>query len=193
MKTQVSNGTPTRMLEVGALSTSNACSKSKLFEVERIDLNSQADGIKQQDFMERPLPMDGKEQFDIISLSLVLNYVPDAAGKGKMLLRTLKFLRKQQYPEELREFLPSLFLVLPAPCVSNSRYMDEAKLQAIMESLGYIQVKKKLSNKLIYYLWRLDTSGLAIRKPVVFKKEELRTGASRNNFSIVLKGGLSSG
>ena len=69
------------MLEVGALSTSNACSRSGLFEIERIDLNSQAEGITQQDFMERPLPKDSSEQFEIISLSLVLNYVPDAIGK----------------------------------------------------------------------------------------------------------------
>ena len=42
-----------RLLEVGALSTSNACSKSGLFDIERIDLFSQAEGILQQDFMER--------------------------------------------------------------------------------------------------------------------------------------------
>jgi 25S rRNA (adenine2142-N1)-methyltransferase len=184
LKNDISKGHPVRLLEVGALSTNNACSRSQLFEVERIDLHSQAEGIKQQDFMERPLPRDAKEQFDIISLSLVLNYVPDAAGKGEMLLRTLKFLRKRPDAQELHEFLPTLFLVLPAPCVTNSRYMDEARLDAIMESLGYVQVRKKLSNKLVYYLWRMDTMA---RKQVVFKKEEIRSGKSRNNFSIVLK------
>src|SRR5690606_5794984 len=45
-----------RMLEVGALSTQNVCSKSGHFDIERIDLNSQEEGILQQDFMERPLP-----------------------------------------------------------------------------------------------------------------------------------------
>lgn len=183
LKDQMSNGQPARMLEVGALSTNNACSRSRLFQVERIDLHSQAQGIKQQDFMERPLPADAREQFDLISLSLVLNYVPDSVGKGNMLLRTLKFLRKGQQSEDIREFLPSLFLVLPAPCVTNSRYMDEAKLEAIMKSLGYGQVKKKLSSKLVYYLWRME----AATQKVSFTKEELRSGKSRNNFSIVLK------
>lgn len=122
LKDQVIKGQPIRLLEVGALSVMNACSKSRLFEIERIDLNSQAEGIKQEDFMARRLPLNEKEQFDIISLSLVLNYVPDAIGRGKMLLRTLEFLNNRQYADEgLQNLLPSLFLVLPAPCVMNSR------------------------------------------------------------------------
>jgi len=175
-----------KLLEVGALSVNNACSRSKLFDVERIDLNSQAEGIMQQDFMERPLPLIEKEKFDVISLSLVLNYVPDALGKGKMLLRTLEFLKKRSiYEEGVEQFLPSLFLVLPAPCVLNSRYMDEAKLEAIMESMGYVSVRKKLSNKLVYYLWRMETP---VAKPLkLFKKVEIRSGKDRNNFAIVLK------
>ncbi|PQE16513.1 hypothetical protein CJF30_00003218 [Rutstroemia sp. NJR-2017a BBW] len=185
LKEQASRGASLRMLEVGALSTSNAVSRSHAFQVERIDLNSQSEGITQQDFMERPLPKDDSEKFDIISLSLVLNYVPDGAGRGNMLLRTLKFLHTA--PPALNDFaewFPSLFLVLPSPCVSNSRYMDEARLEAIMESLGYVMVKKKLSNKLVYYLWRLNSFNL---DRVSWKKEEIRTGKSRNNFSVVLK------
>lgn len=187
LKEQITNSQPIRMLEVGALSVTNACSKSHLFEIERIDLNSQAEGITQQDFMERPLPLDGKEQFDIISLSLVLNYVPDAVGKGDMLLRILKFLQSRRYPraERLEEYFPSLFLVLPAPCVTNSRYMDESKLEAILQALGFVMVKKKLSGKLVYYLWRLEEA--STKRSYGFKKEELRAGKTRNNFAIVLK------
>jgi 25S rRNA (adenine2142-N1)-methyltransferase len=178
-------GTSIRMLEVGALSVSNACSKSKIFDMERIDLNSQAEGITQQDFMERPLPLNELEKFDIISLSLVLNYVPDPIGRGQMLLRTLEFLKSPQDAGQLQDCLPSLFLVLPAPCVTNSRYLDENRLEAIMESLDYVNVKKKLSNKLVYYLWRMESS--TAKKMSTFKKEEIRSGKSRNNFAIVLK------
>ncbi|KAK7951680.1 uncharacterized protein PG986_007408 [Apiospora aurea] len=177
---------PFRMLEVGALSTTNECSSSGLFSMERIDLNSQGEGILQQDFMERPLPRDHSERFDIISLSLVLNFVPDAAGRGSMLLRTLEFLRKPVAgtDEKLDEFLPSLFLVLPAPCVTNSRYTDEPTLEAIMNSLGYVQTRSKITQKLVYYLWtRKNTSA---GHGASFAKKEIRSGGSRNNFAIVL-------
>ncbi|KAH8768046.1 putative methyltransferase-domain-containing protein [Hyaloscypha finlandica] len=174
-----------RMLEVGALSVANACSKSHLFDMARIDLNSQAEGITQQDFMERPLPNDELEQFDIISLSLVLNYVPDPVGRGQMLLRTLEFLTARQYPGQLGDFLPSLFLVLPAPCVTNSRYLDENRLETIMKSLGFVNPRKKLSNKLVYYMWQLQRP--TPKRTLAFKKEEIRSGKSRNNFAIVLR------
>jgi 25S rRNA (adenine2142-N1)-methyltransferase len=178
-----------RMLEVGALSTTNACARSGLFDIERIDLNSQAEGITQQDFMERHLPSGSSEQFDIISLSLVLNYVPDATGRGEMLERTLKFLRRPPLDERhqhLQELFPSLFLVLPISCVMNSRYMDEPRLEAIMNSLGYVKVHEKLSNKLVYYLWR--AADLSPKKRMQsFKKVEVRAGKTRNNFAVILK------
>ena len=177
------------MLEVGALSTTNACSRSGIFEIERIDLNSQAKGIMQQDFMERPLPKDSSEQFDIISLSLVLNYVPNAAGRGEMLERTLQFLRNPSFSElgqNLTASFPSLFLVLPVSCVTNSRYLDESRLEAIMGSLGYDKVHQKLTNKLAYYLWKA-TDLVPKKRTESFKKVEVRAGKTRNNFAIVLK------
>ncbi|KAI1754280.1 putative methyltransferase-domain-containing protein [Xylaria castorea] len=174
-----------RMLEVGALSTTNECSKSGFFDMERIDLNSQGDGILQQNFMERPLPTDNTQTFDIISLSLVLNFVPDAPGRGDMLLRTLDFLKEPDMTESHDAF-PCLFLVLPAPCVTNSRYMDEPLLERIMNALGYIKTNSKITQKLVYYLWR-RTLRIPIKIPT-FKKAELRSGPTRNNFSIVLRG-----
>lgn len=176
-----------RMLEVGALSTDNACSKSRLFDIERIDLNSQGKGILQQDFMERPLPHDAAGRFDLISLSLVLNFVPDPKGRGKMLLRTLEFLHEPgHYPHATsrKAFIPSLFLVLPAPCVTNSRYLDEERLVDIMASLGYAKMESKATQRLVYYLWKRDTEVQSSRS---FPKEEIRRGSSRNNFAIVLK------
>lgn len=177
-----------KMLEVGALSVSNACSKSGLFQIQRIDLNSQAEGITQQDFMQRPLPKLSDEKFEIISLSLVLNYVPDAVARGEMLKRTLQFLCAPlgENEDELSKTFPALFLVLPAPCITNSRYMDEARLEAIMNSLGYVKEHYKLSNKLVYYLWRRAKVVGKDRK-VEFKKTELRAGGARNNFAIVRK------
>ncbi|KAL2754675.1 hypothetical protein ACRALDRAFT_2021414 [Sodiomyces alcalophilus JCM 7366] len=181
-----SSGQPFRMLEVGALSTRNACSNSGLFQMELIDLNSQQSGILQQDFMERPVAKSDEERFDIISLSLVLNYVPDAALRGRMLLRTLAFLREPplELPENERKLFPSLFLVLPRSCVVNSRYISLARLTELMSLLGYIQVETRFTNKLAYFLW---TRASAPKNPLPsFPKKEVNPGSNRNNFSIVL-------
>ena len=169
-----------RVLEVGALSTNNACSKWELMDVTRIDLNSQTTGILKQDFMARPLPSSEEDKFEVISLSLVLNFVPSKEGRGDMLKRACQFLSSKD-PQEM---LPCLFLVLPAPCVENSRYMTEERLEQIMGSLGYAQKKRKLSSKLIYGLW--------IYRPLIppeggsFGKVEVNAGKTRNNFSIVV-------
>lgn len=180
-------GSKLRLLEVGALSTKNACSRSGFFDVERIDLNSQAEGILQQDFMQRPLPKDDMERFDIISLSLVVNYDPNAVGRGEMLRRSCQFMstaRQDQRPPEAQALFPALFLVLPAPCITNSRYMDEARLKSIMQALGYTLLRQKQTAKLVYYLWHLSyTVGTA---SMHFPKREVNPGVTRNNFSIVL-------
>jgi 25S rRNA (adenine2142-N1)-methyltransferase len=179
-------GVRLRMLEVGALSTDNACSKSGLFDITRIDLNSQGEGILQQDFMERPLPKDSSEKFDIISLSLVLNYVPDPRGRGDMLRRTLEFLHgtRAYQSTSVSNMFPCLFLVLPAPCVTNSRYLDEERLVAIMASLGYTKTMSKTTQRLVYYLWK---SGPKPKAAQEFSKREIRSGPNRNNFAVVLQ------
>jgi len=177
-----------RVLEVGALSTSNACSRHKAFAVTRIDLHSQTKGIEEQDFMERPLPLTSADTFDIISLSLVVNYVPSASGRGQMLRRTCQFLNQyQDSGERPRQVKPSLFLVLPAPCVTNSRYLGEERLEMIMESLGYSRAQRKLSSKLVYYLWTYEPTRDRNRNSSSdFPKKEVNPGRARNNFCIVL-------
>lgn len=176
-----------RMLEVGALSTKNACSKSGLFEIEGIDLYSQDEDIIQQDFMERPAPRFEKDQFDIISLSLVLNYVPSPTDRGEMLKRTCQFLDQRAprtRPETLHDIFPALFLVLPAACIMNSRYMNEERLTVMMACLGYVSLKRKQTAKLIYYLWVLRDKPLPEEQK--FSKTQINPGGGKNNFSIVL-------
>ncbi|EQL29104.1 hypothetical protein BDFG_08230 [Blastomyces dermatitidis ATCC 26199] len=197
-----------RLLEVGALSTSNACSRVGLLDVTRIDLHSQEKGILQQDFMERPLPACEEEKFHIISLSLVLNYVSDPAGRGEMLRRTTAFLTPPPPPllqpftgtvgdaasgdvsdtqPSSSTYLPCLFLVLPAACVLNSRYFTEGRLRTIMASLGYKMVQRKVTSKLIYYLWEYNVANATTTAAAaVFKKEMLNPGGNRNNFTVTL-------
>lgn len=172
-----------RVLEIGALSTKNACSMSPYLDVSRIDLNSQEPGILKQDFMERPLPRNDDDQFHLISLSLVLNYAPSAEGRGEMLKRCVNFLTKTLPSGCPVSFAPSLFLVLPLPCVKNSRYLTEGRLQEILSSMGFILVQSKQTSKLIFQLWEHRQE----YKPRSFKKEELNPGKTRNNFAIVVR------
>ena len=181
-----------KMLEIGALSPNNACSRTGIFEMTRIDLRSQHSDIKEQDFMQRPLPTGEPDKFDIISLSLVLNYVADAAARGEMLRRTSAFLKssttgtlKISSGKATQALFPSLFLVLPKPCVTNSRYMTENRLEKMMAALGFRQAKHKFSAKLYYSLWTYDAKD-AEEMPK-FPKTELNPGSRRNNFCVVLR------
>jgi 25S rRNA (adenine2142-N1)-methyltransferase len=172
-------------LEVGALSTNNEISKySSAINMTRIDLNSQGPGIEKQDFMERPLPATDGERFDIISLSLVLNYVPDAPGRGEMLKRLTKFLRRGTVEaDDPTSALPALFFVLPLSCVDNSRYLDDELLLQIMGDLGFTMRCSKKTLKLCYYLY------VFTREPTnaTTEKRKIRDGPGMNNFCIVVE------
>ncbi|KAJ6264738.1 hypothetical protein Dda_0889 [Drechslerella dactyloides] len=146
---------------------------------------------------------DEHHGYDIISCSLVLNYVATPAGRGDMLKRIARFAHHNLLHHHRRQrsltdnsnragttscnsgdaVFPALFLVLPAPCVTNSRYLSEDHLQRIMASLGFEMLRRKLSPKLVYYLWRY-TGGAS---GGTFKKVELRPGGKRNNFAIVVE------
>jgi len=181
-----SSGEPLlKCLEVGALSTKNEISRfPSVIKMHRIDLNSQGPGIEKQDFMERPLPSNQDERFDLISLSLVLNYVPDAVARGEMLKRITKFLRIPGTHTNLSApVLPALFFVLPLPCMENSRYFGEDLLLRIMESLGFSIKFKKHTSKLCYYLFTL-TDGAT---PTKFPKKKIKDKPTMNNFAIVLE------
>jgi 25S rRNA (adenine2142-N1)-methyltransferase len=69
------------LLEIGALTPDNYASCAKWIENEPIDLHSQHPSIKEQDFFERPIISD--KLLDLISCSLVLNFVPDPRQRGE--------------------------------------------------------------------------------------------------------------
>lgn len=193
-RTTATNEPALRILEIGALSTTNALNVRGATVVRRIDLRSSTKGVEEADFMRLPLPDDPTGQglwegglgYDVLSLSLVLNYVPDAKGRGAMLRRTTWFFSSppdgrggdgrdgdgdedegeaeggggEHHPSlrraETRKMLPCLFLVLPAPTLHNSRYLTPTHLDAILSSLGYAHLETKTTRKLHYSLWRYD-------------------------------------
>lgn len=164
-------------LEIGSLSCNNAISTSGLFDpVVRIDLSNANDtrGITKQDFMERPLPSEAAK-FGLISCSLVLNFVPTPHERGLMIERFPHFLRNDGY----------LFIVLPLPCLENSRYMSQNHFITIMSSRGFALVRTHGSHKLSYFLFKLrqDTPGPKRQK---FAKVKIQDGPNMNNFCIVI-------
>ncbi|KAF7322680.1 25S rRNA adenine-N(1) methyltransferase [Mycena chlorophos] len=164
-----------RLLEVGALKPDNYSPCRSWIDTTPIDLHSRHPDILEQDFLLMD-QAENQERWDIISLSLVLNFVPDARDRGQMLRLAHQFL----VPEGL------LFLALPLPCVSNSRYLTVEHLTALMAAAGFQQLKErwKAGGKMIYLLYTKTSatdSSLDLTKKTV-----LRTGANRNNFCILL-------
>ncbi|KAG0258298.1 hypothetical protein BG011_003370 [Mortierella polycephala] len=141
-------GPPLRLLDIGALSPHNYIKYSSWIRTTPIDLNPQDPLIIKMDFLEMPVPTGQEQQFDIVCLSLVVNFVGDPVQRGEILCHSARFL------------VPGsgiLYLVLPLPCIQNSRYMDHELLVEMMASLGYSTlISHHFAKKLAYYAFKLD-------------------------------------
>ena len=73
---------PSSLLEVGALKPDNYASCQTWIDVTPIDLHAQHPDIREQDFLLMH-PEEHRERWDVISLSLVLNFPPDPKDRGK--------------------------------------------------------------------------------------------------------------
>eukprot|EP00123_Amoebidium_parasiticum_P021475 comp68058_c0_seq1/m.48061 comp68058_c0_seq1/g.48061 ORF comp68058_c0_seq1/g.48061 comp68058_c0_seq1/m.48061 type:complete len:303 (-) comp68058_c0_seq1:411-1319(-) len=171
LKRSKEEGRKIRLLDIGALGENYAKEKAWI-ECTAIDINSQHPFVKEIDFFEFPLK---ETRFDVVSLSLVVNFVGDVRKRGEMIKRAREHLTEGGF----------MFLILPLPCVVNSRYMNEELLLKIATHVGYKLVKSKQSKKLAFYCFSKveetgDSTGIAFPKRVVNK------GPDRNNFTIVL-------
>jgi len=166
-----------KLLEVGALKPDNYGMCTSWIDTTPMDLRSRHPSILEQDF----LLMDEDEnrgRWDIISLSLVVNFVPDVKDRGRMLCLAHAMLA----PEGL------LFLALPLPCMENSRYLSFDKLQSLMTVIGFIEVqlKWKKGGKMAYWLYRKgerDHGPLdEFRKKTVCRQALITAVMSSSNF-----------
>jgi 25S rRNA (adenine2142-N1)-methyltransferase len=94
-----------------------------------------------------------------------------------MLKRTTLFLRTSSGDDGI---FPALFVVLPLPCVENSRYLTTQHFLAIMASLGYLLKESKQSKRIAY--WLFHWTGTI--KEVSWRKKIIQEGTKRNNFAI---------
>lgn len=94
-----------------------------------------------------------------------------------------------------RESPGYLYLVLPLPCLTNSRYLTHQHLRSIFTSTNWEVVAHHDSNKLTHWflkeIIKKDQEGNGSGRRgdgKVWKREELRKGVTpRNNFCIVVK------
>jgi 25S rRNA (adenine2142-N1)-methyltransferase len=81
-----------------------------------------------------------------------------------------------------------LFLVLPLPCVVNSRYLSVSHLQELMAVVGFELVKERWKNggKVGYWLWAWREPRIGKVRKRFERKQVLVDGPKKNNFSITL-------
>jgi 25S rRNA (adenine2142-N1)-methyltransferase len=90
-----------------------------------------------------------------------------------------------------RQLKPStaslLFLVLPLPCVKNSRYLDTNSLLSLMKESGYRLVRErwKPGAKVGYWLWSREAKPDEVDERWR-RKVQIHQGSKMNNFAITL-------
>eukprot|EP00041_Stephanoeca_diplocostata_P021444 m.499675 g.499675 ORF g.499675 m.499675 type:complete len:290 (-) comp21827_c0_seq2:1988-2857(-) len=172
---QVRTDPPLTLLDVGALDANYE--KTKWINADAIDLNSRHPKVQAIDFFDF-VPQPPTRTYDIVALSLVLNFVPDPRQRGAMLVRACQLVRPRG----------RIFIVLPRACVENSRYLTMDSLTELLSALGLEVTLSHLSPKLVYVLATLASPSMhANPDAAVFKRQVLRSGSTRNNFCILLQ------
>ncbi|EST06194.1 25S rRNA (adenine(2142)-N(1))-methyltransferase, Bmt2 [Kalmanozyma brasiliensis GHG001] len=177
-----------RILDVGAI-TGTAYTKYRWIDATSIDLHPQGEHVEKYSFFDYPLPTKEEDRFNMVALSLVVNFVGDVRKRGEMLRHVHKYLK-----EDAEGFC---FLVLPLSCLTNSRYMNQSHLRSILDSLGFEVLKQSDSARLSRWLLKrkpLDERRAAKKDEhatdewdgTVFKKRDINPGQDRNNFAIVV-------
>lgn len=158
------------LLDVGAL-TGTSYTAYPWLKTTSIDLNPRSESVIQADFFEYSVP---EEKYDIVCLSLVLNFIGDLKKRGEALLHAHQYLTPKGY----------LYLVLPLACVNSSRYLDHDRLTQILDSTGWEVVKQDDSNRLTR--WLCQRKKKSEWDGTVYTKKEIRKAVKANNFCIRL-------
>eukprot|EP00057_Strongylocentrotus_purpuratus_P000416 XP_001176184.2 PREDICTED: 25S rRNA (adenine(2142)-N(1))-methyltransferase [Strongylocentrotus purpuratus] len=172
---RATQGSKLCLLDVGALQL-NYTKHTKWLDAAAIDLNPQCEGIIQSDFFE--FKVGESDAYDIIVLSLVLNFVSSASQRGEMLKRCQKLCKQDGH----------IFVVLPRACLDNSRYLDHALFQRMMDSLNFDLVAQHDSKKLSYKMFRkAERRRGSGEGKASFNKREVKNGKQCNNFCILMR------
>jgi 25S rRNA (adenine2142-N1)-methyltransferase len=115
-----------KLLDVGSLS-GTAFVKYPWIKAKSIDINPRGDSVERIDFFKLPVLASEEDKYDVVSFSLVVNFVGDIQERGKMLLQAHRHVKKGGH----------LALILPLACVANSRYCTHQRLEEILDSCGW--------------------------------------------------------
>lgn len=143
-----------------------------------IDLASDDPAVEQADFFDvAAAAAAAGDTFDVIVLSLVLNFVATPARRGEMLRRA----------REICADRGLLFLVLPLASVANSRYCDAARIDAVLRAVGWRVVMQSTSAKLFSVVCEKAPPAPGAAEVVALSKRAVvRSGSDRNNFCVLL-------
>jgi 25S rRNA (adenine2142-N1)-methyltransferase len=145
-----------KLLEVGAINTQLvAC---PWMEVDAIDLNSVDPKIRQIDFFD----LEPHGQHDVVVSSMVINCVPDARARGRMLRMYLQHLRPGGH----------LFLMLPLLCLTNSNFVTIQMFEKLLVGVGFEIREKKQSPKIAFYCLQAK-QGKAVQPNINGAEEEV--------------------
>ncbi len=172
------DGRRLNLLDVGALQD-HWTPHAQVIKAMAIDLNPQHPSVLRADFFE--FPPAGAQAFDALVLSLVLNFVGDPRRRGVMLERCAALLSPGG----------ALFIVIPAACITNSRYMNHALFVRILLALGFELARHKITPKLALYALRRIEHGAAaagLDMAELGCRRLCRTGKQRNNFAVLIGG-----
>ena len=161
-----------RLLDVGSLGNPYQ-SYSHLLDLLPIDLNPQHPSVRRMDFFDLASHTYARS-FDCVVLSLVLNFVPLPTLRGRMLRRSAAMLRLGGW----------LYCMLPAACVNNCRWLDEAVLRELMARCGLRVTELHYSRKIVLVEATTDVDAADAGE---WKSGLVRRGEQYNNFSIALE------
>lgn len=135
----VSSGIPLKMLEIGALRPDNLAARQAWISNTPIDLNSRHPEIEAQDFLTRPRACSDEDRFDLISCSLVLNFVPSPNDRGERRARgeCRRWATDPKSQAKCSDWRTTFFCLIDQPSSSSScRYLASRTRAILLESIS---------------------------------------------------------
>ena len=162
------NARPPALLEVGAVNTQLLDARG--LAVRAIDVRSSMQRIERVDFFDlRP-----QGSYDVVVCALVLNCLPDAAARGRMVAGLVAHLR----PGGL------CFLVVPRSCLERSAATTPARFDAVLRRAGLVELERRATPRLLHLCL---AAGGADAGPAPAPEHRLRPRRKKaNEFDVVL-------